>query len=257
MNILLIMIFIIKKSLVFSIAMVKFDQEKWKLKMENNVDLVKNPSLKLSIFELLNLKEKEFIAEDLIYLKYNAGETIRKQGAFLSHVIIIVEGLAKLVLENKRDNIIVRMLKSGSIIGGPGMFYDQKHHYSVIPLVSTTVVFIEKTRFRKIFNENHAFRDSFISEMSRTMLVSFDRMLNLSQKHIANRIAYSLFYLCDEVFGTNQIAGEITKLEIAELSATSVESVSRTIRKFEQAGYIKKEKAIIRILDKAGLKQYR
>ena len=69
---------------------------------------MKKPPIDTTAFNLLSEDEFQMIEKNKIELVFKKGETIRKQGAYLSHVIIINEGLAKLVLEGKnKKNLII------------------------------------------------------------------------------------------------------------------------------------------------------
>ena len=51
------------------------------------------------LFTLLNKDELQQVDANKIHVRFKAGETIKKQGTFMSHVLSINSGLAKLYLE--------------------------------------------------------------------------------------------------------------------------------------------------------------
>ncbi|HSG67240.1 MAG TPA: cyclic nucleotide-binding domain-containing protein, partial [Bacteroidales bacterium] len=101
------------------------------------------------MFNLLSDDELIQLDENRCKVKYRAGETIRKQGANLSHVLSVTGGLCKMYIEGieKRD-IILRIIRPTNFIGGPGLYVDNKHHFTVSAITETTVCFIDTATFK-------------------------------------------------------------------------------------------------------------
>lgn len=137
------------------------------------------------MFSHLTKTELKLIDEHRFEVKFKKGETIRKQGTFLSHVISLNSGLAKLYIEGFDDkDLILRIIKPSQFIGGPGMYYDLKHHYSVAALVETSASFIDVKIFKEIIQTNAVFASEFMKEFSIKMLLTYDRLISLTQKQI-------------------------------------------------------------------------
>jgi len=195
---------------------------------------------KSPMFNYLSKKELELISKNKFEIKFRKGEIVRKQGTFLSHVISISTGLVKLYIEGYRGkNLILRIIRSQNFIGGPGMYYDQRHHYSVLALVDTSACFIEMKIFKQIIHSNPEFAAEFMKEVSKNMLSTYDRLISLSQKQIPGRMADALLYLSQEIFESNTIIPSITKNELSELTSMSKDSVIRILREFNNEGIIK------------------
>ena len=201
--------------------------------------------LRSPMFNHLSEQELELISNNKFEIKFRKGEIVRKQGTFLSHVISINAGLVKLYLEGYQGkNIILRIIKSQNFIGGPGMYYDQRHHYSVIALVETSACFIDINIFKQIIHSNPDFAAEFMKDISKNMLSSFDRLISLSQKQIPGRMADALLYLSQNIFESNNIPTHITKNELSELTSMSKDSVIRILREFKNEGILKLSQGI-------------
>jgi len=88
--------------------------------------------VKSHLFRLLNKEELTLVNENRCQVKYKPGETIRKQGANLSHVISVTGGLCKMHIEGiESRDIILRIIKPTNFIGGPGLYVDNSHHFTV------------------------------------------------------------------------------------------------------------------------------
>jgi len=210
--------------------------------------------LRSSMFDHLSVKELKQINEHRFEIKFNKGEIIRKQGTFLSHVISVNSGLAKLYIEGfNRKNLILRIIKPTSFIGGPGMYFDQRHHYTITALIDTSACFIDVNIFKEIIHSNPVFAAEFMKEFSINMLSTYDRLINIAQKQIPGKMADALLYISDEIFEDNKINSIISKQDLAELTSMSRDSAVKVLREFNDEGLIKTNNDYIEILDKNAL----
>jgi CRP/FNR family transcriptional regulator len=83
----------------------------------------------------------------------------------------------------------------------------------------------------------------------------FDRLISNVQQQVPGRLANTLFYFRDQVYGQNPFNLNLTKLELASLIGTSRESVSRLLKEFQDAGIIRVQKNIFTITDEKKLKE--
>jgi len=206
------------------------------------------------MFDHLSHKELQLINEHRFEIKFNKGEIIRKQGTFLSHVISLNSGLAKLYIEGPNGkNLILRIIKPTKFIGGPGMYYDQHHHYTVAALVDTRACFIEINIFKEIIHSNPGFAAEFMKEFSINMLSTYDRLINITQKQIPGRMADALLYFSEDIYNSNQISSVISKQDLADLTSMSKDSAVKILRQFKEEGIITIQSNHIEITDKEAL----
>lgn len=207
-------------------------------------------TLKSPLCNVLAEEELEILNTNRYEISFKAGETIRKQGTHMSHVISIQTGQCKMYLEGiNQKNIILRIIQPHNFIGGPGMYIDQRHHYTVAAIVKTTACFIEMGNFRKVMEMNRAFNDAVVSEICQNSLSTYNRLINITQKQINGRIADILLYLTDEIYKARQFELTLSKQDIAELAGMSKDSVVRVLRSFSEEGYIKNGGSTVEILD--------
>jgi len=202
------------------------------------------------MFDFLSKTEEELIKQHRFEVNYKKGETIRKQGTFLSHVITLNSGLAKLYIEgiDNRD-LILRIIKPSQFIGGPGMYSDLKHHYSVAALVHTSACFIDVKIFKEIIQTNAGFASEFMKEFSTKMLLTYDRLISLTQKQIPGRMADALIYLAKDTFNSKVIEGILSNQDLADLTSMSKDSAVKVIREFKNEGVLNIDKNSIEVTD--------
>ncbi len=107
-----------------------------------------------------------YFDEQSIFMESN-GEKIVKQGTSATHIISLVEGMAKIFLEgNHSRNLILNILKPWQIPGSPGIHSDNRHHYSVIAIVYSLVCFIDRKNFNIVLHRNIKFAYAYIEFLS-------------------------------------------------------------------------------------------
>jgi CRP-like cAMP-binding protein len=202
------------------------------------------------LFCLLNQEELLLVDENKIHVRFNAGETIKKQGTYMSHVLSINSGLAKLYIEGiEGRSAILRIVKPTNFIGGPGIYFDQRHHFSITALVDSSVCFIDLQVFKKILTGNQLFAEEFLRDFSRDVLTVYNRLIYLTQKQMPGRMADALLYLYDEIFQQAKFPMILTRFELAELSAMSRESAVKVLRDFQKEGLLRISDHEMEILD--------
>ncbi|MEZ5197443.1 MAG: Crp/Fnr family transcriptional regulator [Bacteroidales bacterium] len=221
---------------------------------QNNCTNCVDCAMRSPLFEHLSKLELELVNKHRFEIKFNKGEIIRKQGTFLSHVISLNTGLAKLYLEGiDNKNLILRIIKPSTFIGGPGMYYDQRHHYTVSAIVESSACFIDVNIFKKITQTNPQFAAEFMKEFSINMLSTYDRLINVAQKQIPGKMANALIYLANEIFTKNSIGPEISKQDLADMTNMSKDSTVKVLRSFTNEGLIRQNQGQIEIINMEAL----
>ncbi len=185
---------------------------------------------------------------------FREGETIRKQGTYLSHVLIIRSGYAKVYLEGPGErNTIIRIVQPTNFIGGPGLHHERMHHYSVSALTRTEVCFIDANLFLDLLSSNAGFAAEYMKDSSINTLAVYNRLANITQKQMPGRLADSLLYFFDEVIVGKQGKLHLSRQDMADLSAMSKESAIKTLREFQRSGAIALKDDEIELLDREAL----
>jgi CRP/FNR family transcriptional regulator len=193
----------------------------------------------IPLFNGLTKEELSLVDQTKLTVRFRKGETIRKQGTYMSHVLIVTEGLAKLYLEGAdHRNDILRIVKPPNFIGGPGIYLDNLHHFSVSAITQTTVCFIDVNVFRELVEHNIQFAHEFMKDFSANVLSVYHRLLNISHKQMPGRMADTILYLANEIFCSDRFAMLLTRLDLAELSGMSKDGAVKTLRDFQSDGMI-------------------
>lgn len=205
---------------------------------------------KCDAFQVLNHEEMEILHQAKYDTVYRAGEVITKQGAPISHLVSLNEGLAKVVLETPGEqDIIISIEKPVFILTGPGLFVDHRYHFSVIALTECRSCYLEIQQLYRLIDTNPDFAKRFYKSMGERAILLYNRIRSLNQKNMAGRISEALLVLQKNIFESNPFEMILTRQELAEFTGMTKESVSRILKEFKEEGLIEMEERQVEILD--------
>ncbi len=224
-------------------------------KRDNHIDCLPNKRThEIVPFDKLNKKELDILHETSVEVAFRKGETIYKEGSPLTHLVLILGGFAKIYVEgNNGKNLILTYAKANDLIGGVGVFIDQRHHSSLVAITDCEICFIDITAFTDVMKNKGAFMEAYLKEKSSRELEIYNQFVMLTQKNMEGRMAEALVYFSEKIFDTNTIV-DIPRQDFADYTAMSKESAIRVLKEFKDDGLIQLDNGTIQILDKPGLK---
>ena len=194
---------------------------------------------KPDIFDSLSEEELLIVNAKRFEVDFKAGETIFKQGSALTHMIYIMEGKAKILLENSSNQVILmKILKQPDIIVGPGFNRDYRHYFSVVAIQDTRACFVDVDVFKKLVEANSRFALKLMNFLNEGYISLFDKIKNLTNKHMNGRLADTLLYLSDEIYQQNEFDTPLNRMDLGNMSSMTKESVIRTLKIFKEDGII-------------------
>ena len=205
---------------------------------------------KCDAFQALNDSEMNILHSSKYDTVYRTGEVIAKQGAPISHLVSLNEGLVKVVLETAGEqDIIISIEKPVFILTGPGLFVDNRYHFSVIALTECRTCYLEIAQLHRLIDSNADFAKRFYKNTGERDINLFNRIRSLNQKNMAGRISEALLNLHQNIFENNPFDVVLTRQELGEFTGMTKESVSRILKEFKEEGLIEIEDRMVQILD--------
>jgi CRP/FNR family transcriptional regulator, polysaccharide utilization system transcription regulator len=209
------------------------------------------------IFPKLKDYELEIIHNDRFRVEYKAGEIIFKQGSPASYLLVLTTGLVKIYIEGAEKNLILSIIKPVDYIIAPGLYSDNRHHFTVAALVDSTACLIDVNLFKKFVRENQGLAEEFMQKMSVQLIDNFDHTVALTQKQMHGRIADALIYLAEKIHGSDSYDLLFTRQELADFTGMSTESAIRILKEFKDEKIIGLNKNSLMILNPERLKKIR
>lgn len=165
---------------------------------------------------------------------FRKGETIFKQGTFISKLIFIRKGLIKTCIEGSNGkDLIVKIYRSGEHLGITGVYGRNESKFTAIAMKETHICMVEINYFKKVLESDIGLNQKLLELCMEEHNFLFYRLNILGTKNLHGRLADALLYLAQEPFFREHIYNNLTRKELAELSAMSVESMIRLLNEFK------------------------
>lgn len=193
-------------------------------------------------FDKLTEEENELLEKNSVTINYKKGEVICKQGSFVSQVMYVEKGLAKVFLDNGANSLVLKIIPDGNLLGLTSVSMDYNtYQYSAMTYIDTVVKQIDINLFRELLNRNPAFAKEVIDILSANSVQIYGRFFCLTHKQAFGRLADILLCLSERIFKKKEFDLPLSRKDLAELSGMSPETVIRILKKFNEEGLISME----------------
>lgn len=195
---------------------------------------------KSEIFRLLTREEAIILNEDRFEVHFKTGENITKQGTNLTHIINLISGYAKVYIEGINErNLLLKLVGPNTLMEGPGIFTDQRFHFSVTALEPCSVCFINVENFKKVLAMNKDVNNKFLEHLSTKRAMMYEKLISLTQKQMHGKIADAIIYLSEDIFKNTEFDLPLSRQDLADMTAMSKDSAIRILKEFEKDGILK------------------
>ena len=175
-----------------------------------------------------DLKEEEIRELTRVKIEFKKGETIFKQGAIASYIILLSSGLSKNYVEGNFDKgFNFKIIKPISFVGLSSVYGKNIYAFSGSALTKCKAYLIDVQTFKSIMSRNQAFTNRILNWYCNTTQSHLTRMSSIANKEALGRLAETLIYLSEDIFNGNIITTNVSRKDIAELAAMSTESAVR------------------------------
>lgn len=220
--------------------------------MENNIHFsgCTISSHNCACLDKLSDAERKLFDDNSVKIKYKKGEIICKQGGFVSQVMLMQEGLAKVYIDNGTNSLLLRIIPNGSFIGLSAV--SEAHStfpYSAKTYIDSEIIQTDVKIFKQLLSQNADFSKGVIDILSSNSVQIYGRFFCLTFKQAYGRLADIILCLSDKIFKQDDFDLPLSRKDIAELSGMSSETVVRMLKKFNEEGLIKMNGKHLEVLD--------
>ena len=187
------------------------------------------------------------------------GESLYRSGDRFTSLYAVRKGFFKSIalIENGREQV-TGFAMAGEVLGMDGIA-PERHSCTATALEDSEVCAILFSRLQEVAQALPGLQHQFHRMMSREIVREQGAMLFLGKMNAEERLAMFLLNLSRRFLAHGQSPSEfnlrMTREEIGSYLSVTLETVSRTLSKFQQEGLIKVQQRFIRILDRAGLER--
>jgi CRP-like cAMP-binding protein len=201
-------------------------------------------------FEKLTREEYDFLDASSVWIKYKRGEMICKQGSFVSHVMYMEKGLAKVFLENGLNTLVLRIIPDGNFLGLAAVSEElSTFPYSGMAYVDSEIRQVDIKAIRQLLRQNTEFAKEVIDILSSNSVQIYGRFFCLTYKQAFGRLADILICLADRIFRNTEFDLPLTRKELGELAGMSPETVIRMLKEFNDEGLIRVDGKYLEVID--------
>jgi CRP/FNR family transcriptional regulator len=169
------------------------------------------------------------INENRSEINFQKNEYVLKQGTFVSQLIFLKKGILKIVLEGKDEkNTILNIIEERSFVALPILENSNVYPFSVITISECEICFIRKETLQDVMKRNIEANSFLLKWYSDDYLFMYNKMAMLSSCNSHGKLASALLYLTSDHFN-NDILNIISRKELAEFAAVSVESSNKIL----------------------------
>lgn len=201
-------------------------------------------------FEKLSDEDRQLLDASSVVIHYNKREIICKQGSFVSHIMFVESGLAKVFVTDGSNSLVLKIIPSGNLLGLSSLSDDQNtYQYTAMAYIESDIRLIDINVFRQLVGRNIEFAKEIINILSANSLQIYGRFFCLTHKQAYGRMADILLCLSRRVFKQDEFELPLSRKDLAELSGISPETVIRMLKKFSDDGLIRIDGKSIKVVD--------
>lgn len=212
----------------------------------------------IAVFAYLTDEERKEVNEKKGCSHYKKGDVIFREGNFPFGIFTINKGKIK-ISKKEIDGMeqIVRLSKSGDIIGYRSLLCGEQYLCSATALEDTYACFIPRSLFQTLIQNNARLSAEIMKLLANDLGEAEKAIANQSHKNVRERMAESLLHLI-QIYGFEQdgstINVSLTREEIASIAGTGRESATKFLAEFKHDGIIEFLLKKIIVLDQNKLK---
>ncbi len=180
-------------------------------------------------------------------------DVLFREGEPVEGLFVLLSGRVKIYqLSPDGKEHILHVVRPGQTFAEAAVFMPGGYPAYAEALQKSRALLLPKTPFLDLLREEPAISLQIIASLSRYLKQFADRIEDLSLKDVSARLARWFLATAREK-GRDFWDLEITKGELASQIGTVSETLSRTLRKFQDAGWLQVRGRFVKILDKAAL----
>ena len=140
-------------------------------------------------------------------------------------------------------------------IGLQSLFSSKESAFSYQSITDIELCYIQQHTFSELIKNNGGFAREILISVSKETLGNQNRILGLNQKQIFGKVADTILYLGLQVYDKNEFELKLSRTELAQMIASTRESVTKALLWFHEQGMIGMNKNTISILDHSRLQE--
>jgi len=207
-----------------------------------------------------SLKEREVKDIGLLFIQedFKKGEYIFWEGDPSDWLYVVAEGKVRIIKHSiSGKDIILEIIPRGEIFGGVAVLDKRPYPASAQAMEDSRIIKLSRANLFRILDNYPAVALDTAIYMGKRLRDAHEMMRRLAAERVEKRIAAILLRLAERI-GIRESGGirldiNLTRLDLAEMAGTTVETAIRVMSKFGKEGLITPHTKRIVIIDKERL----
>lgn len=186
----------------------------------------------------LQTDDVNMIQNSCLIVNFKKGENVCKQGTEVTHALYLAKGSLKLYIEGKNKNLILKIITQRKYVGLQSLFGDRIYQYTITTLEDSQICMINANIILDLAKKNVNYLFELTRNISEATNFVYKKIIDINQKQLRGRLADVLLHFADNVFESNTFELKLTRKELAEYSAMSMENTVRILNEYKKDGII-------------------
>jgi CRP-like cAMP-binding protein len=165
-----------------------------------------------------------------------------REGDVADRLLLLVKGRCKLRRLRRDHETIIDVLVPGEVAGDVAFAVGENYTSDLVALRKSYAVTIPMQVVRRCLNENPMLTTAIVFSLGQKMLRLYRQLDDLAGGSVESRLARLLLRLTERIGepfpGGTLVPVKLRRGELAIMAATSLESVSRTLRRWDKDGVL-------------------
>lgn len=194
------------------------------------------------LFSDLNEEELGLLAQASSSAHFCKDQVILMEEEEGSTLFVIERGKVKVSVQDRQGReFVLAVLGQGDFFGEMSLLDGKPRSATVVALEDTTALTLRRGDFLSLIHRNPWVAVRLLEEMAWRIRVADSKMKSLALLDVTGRIVYSLLQMAEDGVRTPDgvlLPSRVTRQLLADMSGTSRETVSRTLGRLRDEGYI-------------------
>ena len=197
----------------------------------------------VALFWDLSEEELGYISEKMIARKYEPGKFIFLEDSEGEQCFFVVQGSVKVTrLSKDGREVILSMLGKGNFFGEMSLLDGHPRSANVTTMQETELLMLRRADFLRLIQNKPQIAVKLLAVLASRLRKTDRKIKGLALSDVTGRITQTLLQLAEEQGSTTPegvlIHNRPTHQDMANMSGTTRETVSRVLKRLESQGYI-------------------
>lgn len=213
----------------------------------------------LDDFRFFPAYEFDQLARQIKLRRAGKGQRLFFEGDVREHLFLVQSGYFKIEMTDQSGSFYyMDFIQHGTIFPYGGLFTDEVYHFSALAMTDVVYYELPVKIYEEYSIENPAQMKHLFEKMSKLLALHEIRVRNTVTANAKDRVIQSLGFLFLEMLESDEctLPFKLTTHELADMSGTTRETVSRVLKELKEEEKIKVKGKLVSYLDRDYFYQY-